>query len=118
MCNSRPALLAACACAALLATADSALAGDVERGRGLYEQRCGQCHSESVHGRAHRVARSFDEIRSWVVRWSTTLELGWGSPEIDDVTLFLNDTYYHFSMPASTARRGEHSPPALAQAPR
>ena len=111
-------LAAACVNAALIVAAGSAMAGDASRGRDLYEQRCGQCHSESVHSRAKRAARSFDEIRGWVVRWSTTLELGWGDSEIEDVTLFLNDTYYRFGMPARATRRGERPAPALALAPR
>ena len=96
----RPPFAATVACALLLAAALPATAGDPERGRNLYEQRCGQCHSESVHVRAKRSARNFDEIRAWVVRWSTTLDLGWGPGEIDDVALYLNDAYYRFTMPA------------------
>jgi len=77
-----------------------ASAPDRTRGRGLYEQRCGTCHSESVHGRVKRVARNYDEIRAWVQRWNSTLELGWGTSEVEDVTVYLNDTYYRYTLPA------------------
>jgi mono/diheme cytochrome c family protein len=91
---------AACACVAFLALAADAAAGDAARGRDLYEQRCGACHTKSVHGRENRAARNFDEIRAWVTRWSSTLVLGWSADEIEDVTLYLNNTYYRFAMPA------------------
>jgi cytochrome c5 len=69
---------------------------DLQRGRGLYELRCDGCHSESVHGRAHRVARDRAEIRAWVRRWNDHLRLGWGDDEIEDVAAWLDATYYHF----------------------
>jgi hypothetical protein len=93
-------LAAACACSVLLFVAGNAAAGDASRGRDLYEQRCGACHSESVHSRTKRVARNFDEIRAFVQRWSTSLELGWSSEEVGDVTIYLNNTYYRFTLPA------------------
>lgn len=86
------------ACAALL-VAGAASGADPDRGRGLYEQRCGECHAESVHGRAKRVARDFDGIQGWVKRWNETLGLRWNDEDIDDVTVFLNSRYYRFSCP-------------------
>ena len=105
-------LTTAGACAVFLATAAPATAGDPARGRDLYGQRCGECHSESVHGRANRVARNFDEIRAWVERWNSTLALGWGAAEVEDVSLYLNDTYYHFVLPERTAMRPTPNPAA------
>ena len=84
------------ACTAALAAALPAAALDTQRGRALYELRCDGCHSESVHGRAHRVARDMDEVRRWVGRWSETLRLDWSDAEIDDVAAWLNAAYYHF----------------------
>ncbi len=91
---------------------------DVVRGAALYELRCGGCHSESVHGRAKRVATSFEEVRRWVNRWNATLALRWEAEEVDDVTLFLNATYYRYTCPpsvckvVSTTWRPGHSLPA------
>ena len=73
-----------------------ARAEDLQRGRGLYELRCDGCHSVSVHGRAHRVARDRAEVRAWVRRWNDHLRLGWGDEEIADVAAWLDATYYHF----------------------
>ena len=81
------------------------VSGDAERGRGLYEQRCTQCHAQSVHARAKRAARDFNEVREWVQRWSEYLSLAWGDEEVEDVTFYLNATYYRYAVPAGDAPR-------------
>lgn len=97
------AVLAAAAFAALAAS-QGALGADPQRGRGLYEERCGGCHSQSVHGRAKRVARDFDAVRDWVRRWNETLMLRWGDNDIEDVTVWLNTTYYGYPCPPSACK--------------
>jgi cytochrome c5 len=91
--------LAAALVAASALAAGSASGADAERGRALYESRCDSCHSESVHGRAKRVAKDFDDVRRWVGRWNANLGLHWGDEEIDDVSLYLNNTYYRYPCP-------------------
>lgn len=93
------AALRACATAACLAAAFEASAGDPERGRYLYELKCGSCHSESVHSRNHRRAENEDEVRAWVRRWSDYLQLGFGEEEIEDVVAYLNLAFYRFCDP-------------------
>jgi mono/diheme cytochrome c family protein len=88
----------------LCAAAPVAVAADAQRGRELYESNCSECHSESVHGRAKRVAGSFEEIAGWVLRWSTHLKLKWGAPEIEDVSAFLNNTYYRYACPPTVCK--------------
>ena len=90
--------------AASLALPALATAGDPQRGRGLYEQRCGGCHTESVHGRAHRVARDAQDVRRWVRHWSERLGLGWGEEEVEDVTAYLDAPYYGFPCDAPPCR--------------
>ena len=85
---------------AALLTAPLALGADAERGRALYELRCGGCHSESVHGRQKRVAANFKEVRTWVSRWNEHLGLRWRGDEIDDVAVNLNATYYRYKCPS------------------
>lgn len=85
--------------AAALALPPAALAADVSRGRDLYELRCQGCHAESVHARAKRTARTYEDIRAWVARWNKSLSLGWSAEEIDDVTLHLNTRYYRYPCP-------------------
>lgn len=88
----------ACGLVALLAV-PVARAADAERGRALYEMRCLACHSESVHGRAKRVATDFEDVRAWVRRWNEHLGLRWTSDEIDDVAVHVNSTYYRYKCP-------------------
>jgi mono/diheme cytochrome c family protein len=108
-----PRIVIACFLAGLGA-AGPAAAADPERGRALYEQRCTACHTQSVHARAKRVASDYAEIRGWVERWSGTLSLGWSGDEIEDVTAYLNATYYRYPLPAP--RAADPLPTALAAA--
>jgi len=78
----------------LIIPSTNALAADAARGRLLYENECMVCHTSVVHVREDRKAKSRDEIRSWVQRWSKELKLQWESGEIDDVIEYLNDKYY------------------------
>lgn len=106
----------ALACALPLAASGA----DAERGRGLYESRCDNCHAESVHGRARREARGFDSLRGWVRRWSGNLDLKWTAEEIDDVTVYLNARYYRFNCPPSACKvtgRAQGASPQVAAAP-
>jgi mono/diheme cytochrome c family protein len=79
---------------ALLFTAGPARAADAERGELLYDNHCKVCHTSVVHIREDRKARSREEIRTWVQRWSKELGLQWGSVEVDDVIEYLNKRYY------------------------
>ena len=96
-------MVAAAAIAALFAPRGVS-AADVERGRALYELRCGTCHSESVHGRAKRVAADFADVRRWVVRWGASLGLAWSDEEVDDVAVHLNATYYRYPCPPNVCK--------------
>jgi len=89
---------------AILLAARGVPAADPDRGRELYESRCGECHSESVHGRAKRVAADFADVRGWVSRWNKNLALRWGDAEIDDVSVYLNNTYYRYPCPREVCK--------------
>ena len=82
----------------LILPISSARAADAARGRLLYENECTVCHTSVVHIREDRKAKSRDEIRSWVQRWSKELKLQWESGEIDDVIEYLNDKYYQLKI--------------------
>lgn len=84
---------------AMLLVPRGASGADAARGAILYEARCGECHSESVHGRTKRVAADFDDVRRWVKRWNENLGSRWGDEEIDDVTFYLNKAYYRYACP-------------------
>ena len=90
-----------------------ASAADAGRGAALYELRCGNCHSESVHGRSKRVATDFGEVRGWVNRWNESLGLRWGNEEIDDVSVYLNNTYYRYVCPPQVCKAVSLAPGSL-----
>lgn len=92
------------ALAMTLAGTPAAGAADAERGRILYDAKCGGCHGESVHGREKRLATDFEAVRGWVLRWSANLGLAWTNDEVDDVSVHLNARYYRFRCPASVCR--------------
>lgn len=73
--------------------------GDAERGKLLYETRCGACHKSSVHSRSARKATSFTSLRAQVQRWSGEAGGSWTAGDIDDMTLYLNQRFYHFPCP-------------------
>ena len=102
---------------AALALPLATLAADPDRGRDLYELRCQGCHAESVHARARRVARSFDEVRGWVARWNASLTLGWTAEEIDDVTVHLNTRYYRYPCPVTVCKVVSQAAPAAPSLP-
>ena len=72
-------------------------AADLPRGQGLYLSQCLSCHESTAHIREDRRAETLGELRRWVARWAVKLDLAWSRREIDDVTAYLNLTYYHFS---------------------
>jgi hypothetical protein len=84
----------------------TATAADAEHGRMLYEARCGGCHDRSVHGRAVRAARSFDELRGYVVSWDRQIGALWRDNEIDAVTRHLNERYYRYPCPPAVCGTG------------
>lgn len=70
---------------------------DIERGAALYENHCGDCHSQSVHRREDRRVQSRDELRTWVIAWSAHAGLDWAAAEVEDVTSYLSTRLYDFS---------------------
>ena len=70
---------------------------DKPRGQLLYENHCGGCHQTSVHGRNPRKADSISKIKYWINTWQKELKLNWSEADINDVTSYINDKYYHFS---------------------
>ena len=67
------------------------------RGEKLYTNHCLSCHESIVHVRERRSAKNLDAIRGAVTRWSKELELKWSSRDVEDVVLYLNLRYYHYS---------------------
>lgn len=85
------------------------MAADAERGGMLYETRCKACHTSSVHKEDARKAKSFDDLRAQVLRWSAEAGGSWSANEIDDVTLYLNQRFYRFPCPQIVCRADQAS---------
>jgi hypothetical protein len=84
--------------------ASSANAQDfMDRGRTLYELRCGECHNDSLHKRSVPAARNCDQIRSWVLHWSDVLSARWEREDVDAVTFYLNQRFYRYECPTDPA---------------
>lgn len=67
------------------------------RGEMLYSNHCLSCHESVVHIREQRQVSNLSALRENVARWSQELELNWTAEEIDDVALYLNIRYYHYT---------------------
>ena len=77
-----------------LAATDAAVA--TPKAASLYTQHCVKCHQSEVYTRADRKITSLDALNAQVHRCETMLELRWFDEDVDAVTTYLNDQYYHF----------------------
>ena len=66
------------------------------RGQMLYDNHCHTCHESQTHIRANRRAKSKDDIAKYVRQWSAHLQLNWSNADHNEVTTYLNTTYYHY----------------------
>lgn len=69
-------------------------AAQVDRGQGLYENHCQECHDNSVHTRTESKLKSVKDLRAWVRNMSIYSDLDWGNDEIDDLSQYLNQQIY------------------------
>lgn len=83
-------VLSVCLAAPLPCTAQ------VDRGQGLYENHCQECHDNQVHTRTKSKPKSLKQLRAWVINMSVYSDLDWGNAEIDDLTRYLNQQIYQF----------------------
>ena len=77
---------------------------DPKRGEELHGENCVTCHASLTEGnpnelytRAKRRVDSFPGLKAQVERCQFSLALQWFDKDIDDVTAYLNDDFYHFS---------------------
>ncbi len=73
-----------------------------DRGKMLYELRCGDCHNSSLHQRSRPVARNYEDVRAWVRHWSGVEGMGWEKQDVDAVTQYLNERFYKYLCPGDT----------------
>ena len=91
------------AVAVSLALGGTANAEDAARGQTLHEKNCVSCHhsltggkANSLYTRSDRKVTSLEGLRRQVRRCELSLNLRWFNEDINDVTSFLNQSFYRF----------------------
>jgi len=76
---------------------------DAGRGETLHNQQCIACHASrfgnngaEIYTRSNRRVNSLEGLHKQVTRCKNNLEIAWFDDEVQDVTDYLNATYYHF----------------------
>ncbi len=68
----------------------------MSRGEMLYRNHCIECHNQQIHWRDGRIAKDLNGLRTQVDRWQDAIGVGWTKEEINDVSRYLNATYYFY----------------------
>ena len=74
------------------------LAADLKNGKSLHDENCLRCHNESKYTRKDRMIKNFQQLRERIKNCELMAELTWFDEEIDDVTAYLNNQFYYFSL--------------------
>ena len=80
----------------LLIPAMHAGAADIARGQSLVQQHCMSCHDNGVYTRPNRRINSLPGLQKQVRRCELSLGLKWFDDDINNVTGYLNETFYKF----------------------
>ena len=74
-----------------------ASAENFARGQELYGHHCGGgCHDISTAPFKDRKVKTLAELSSRIANWAAHTGMEWGKDEIDDVSYYLNTSFYHF----------------------
>lgn len=80
----------------LVVASNTLLAADINNGKQLQQKNCMSCHDDSMYTREDRRINNLSSLRTQVQRCETTLGLKWFDEDTDDVTDYLNKTFYQF----------------------
>ena len=72
------------------------LASDPHQGKALYEKNCVGCHDDSVYKRSDRRVESFAALKKQITGCEHAANAKLSPAQIDDLTQYLNSTYYKF----------------------
>jgi hypothetical protein len=64
----------------------------------LYSTHCSTCHSVEIHWRAKSLSSDWSSLKAQVRRWKLNVGLGSSEDEVTDVTRYLNNAYYNFTV--------------------
>ena len=73
----------------------SSLAADIKNGKQLQQKNCMSCHDDGMYTREERRIKNLSSLHTQVLRCESTLGLKWFDEEVNDVTTYLNKTFYH-----------------------
>jgi len=79
----------------LLVLGSTAVA-DVKNGQQLHDSNCMKCHDDGVYTREDRFIKNHEALKTQVQRCELNLGLQWFDEQVDDVTNYLDQTYYNF----------------------
>lgn len=68
----------------------------MSRGEMLYRNHCIECHNQQIHWRDGRIATDMDGLQNEVRRWQDAIGMQWTNDEINDVSRYLNSSYYFY----------------------
>ncbi len=68
----------------------------MSRGEMLYRNHCIECHNQQIHWRDGRIATDMDSLQKEVWRWQDAIGMQWTKDEINDVSRYLNSSYYFY----------------------
>lgn len=71
-------------------------AGDSANGEKLYHSACLSCHDTSIHTRPDKIIFSKKALRNRVEFCEGNTNAGWNASQMDDVTEWLNATFYKY----------------------
>jgi hypothetical protein len=80
----------------LLGASSTLLAADIKNGKKLQQKNCMSCHDDGMYTRDERRVKDLSALRTQVQRCESTLGLTWFDEEVDDVTAYLNKSFYKF----------------------
>ena len=78
------------------AQAESTLPGDTAKGKQLHDSGCVSCHGSEVYTRKDRRIKSVEGLIGQVNTCNSNLSRSYSSAQLNDLTKYLNETYYKF----------------------
>ncbi len=78
------------------AIADNHQDPQMSRGEMLYRNHCIECHNQQIHWRDGRIAADLDGLKREINRWQDAIGVKWTEEEVNEVSRYLNSTYYFY----------------------
>lgn len=72
------------------------LAENFKRGQKLFEDQCVECHNNFVSLNKNSKIKTLSMLRERIASWIAHTDSEWGKSELEDVSYYLNKSFYHF----------------------